>query len=57
MARRATYIQPLFWQALESFPLTNANFYESPRQTSIDQTKDIVMKSERNELVKVSDLP
>ena len=49
------YIKPLFWQALESFPLTHTNFYESPRQTSIYKTNDIVMKTERNALVKVSD--
>ena len=47
LARRAMYMTPLFWQALE----TRANFYENPRQTSIVKTNDAVMKSERNALV------
>ena len=51
--RRATYIKPLFWQASE----TRANFYENPRQTSIEKTNETVKKSVRNALVKVSDPP
>ena len=52
IARRAMYMKPLFWQALE----TRANVYENPRQT-IDKTNDAVMKSERNALDRVSDPP
>ena len=45
------YMRPLFWQALE----TGDNLIENPRQTSIDESNDSIMKSERNALVRISD--
>ena len=50
-ARRATHMKPLFWQA----PEIGANFYENPRQKSIEKRNDCVMNPEQSALVKGSD--
>ena len=51
---RAILMKPLSWQEMSG---SGDNFYENPRQTSIDKLNDPVMKSERIALVRGSDPP